>query len=107
MTEDKAVTIGSNSSTCDIVIDDAAVQREHARVFKSDTDYIIEGLSTESKTYINGEPLSPGRKIGLKPGDVLEFGSSPSSLAYKVKLRHISQRTDSAKAAAREMATAA
>lgn len=76
-------------------------------MLKSETEYTIESLSAEGRTYVNGDLLSPGTKMVLKPGDVLEFGNSPSSQPYKVKLRHVSQRTDGDKATAKEMASAA
>lgn len=42
-------------------------------------------------TWVNGRQLPRGGRAKLHPGDTLEFGRSPSSEVYKIKLQHITQ----------------
>ena len=56
------------SSTCDIVLNDIAVSRKHARVFKVKEKVFVEDLNSKNGIYINGKKVS---KTELKRSDTL------------------------------------
>ena len=55
-------------------------------------DYHVQDLGSDSGTWLNGRRMSPGASATLRPGDMLEFGRSPSNEVYKIKLQHVSLR---------------
>jgi predicted component of type VI protein secretion system len=55
-----------------VVIDDAAVNGEHAAIFQVANDHILEDLHSTSGTFVNGVRVL--RHI-LQHGDVIEFGA--------------------------------
>jgi hypothetical protein len=70
------LTIGRDSHN-DVVIDDAAISREHAAIITVGNDQIVEDLHSSNGIYVNGALVA--RQI-LHHRDVIEFG--PYSLAY-------------------------
>lgn len=93
MEEHSAVTIGSNAELCTCLITDEGIQDIHARVTKEGKDYFVEKSTEAGPTYVNGVDLPIGSKMKLRPGDTLDIGKSSSSISFKVKLRHVSERT--------------
>lgn len=89
--EGEPLVIGSSESECQLVLEDKAVSARHARIEKIGRDYFITSAS-DSPTYLNEQGLVKNVKTALSPGDIVEFGVSPSNRPFKVKLRHISQR---------------
>jgi pSer/pThr/pTyr-binding forkhead associated (FHA) protein len=68
---DKAeITIGRNMKN-DIQIDNLAVSNFHARVGRSDGNYVIEDLNSTNGTYINEKKIN---KWELKDGDTADIG---------------------------------
>ncbi len=63
-------TIGREAHN-DVVIEDAAVSRDHAVIITVGNDRIIEDLDSSNGTFINGARVS--RRI-LQHGDVMHFG---------------------------------
>lgn len=69
------ITIG-RSSHCDIIVPDAGVSREHARIYVSGNSYVIENLG-KNGTLVNRQVLTGGR-VAVAPGaDVLLAGRIP------------------------------
>ena len=55
-----------------VVVDDAAVNGEHAAIFQVGNDHVLEDLHSTSGTFVNGVRVL--RHI-LQHGDVIEFGA--------------------------------
>jgi phosphoserine phosphatase RsbU/P len=66
-----AVTIG-RSSKADLVVSDALLSREHARIYRVDGGWFVEDLHSRNGTRLNGETLTEPR--AASPGDVLLLG---------------------------------
>lgn len=75
----ESITIGRDVNN-DLVINDAEVSRNHARVTSQAGGYLIEDLASTNGTFVNGQRLiSPkllnaGDVIGLGETIVIEFG---------------------------------
>jgi hypothetical protein len=68
-------TLG-RSRDADIVLDDANVSRRHAEVRPSGGSWIVRDLGSTNGVKVNGRRLDPARPQSLKPGDVIELGTS-------------------------------
>lgn len=55
-------------------IESSTVSRRHARITRAGAGFEVEDLNSANQTFLNNEPLSPGRKYALHKGDVVEFG---------------------------------
>jgi zeaxanthin epoxidase len=73
-----------------LCVDDAAVAPSHARVWRdpSTGDRMLQDLGSPSGTFVNGRRLGEGARAALRPGDVVEFGRSPSAEPFRVRLLH-------------------
>lgn len=69
---DGDTTIG-RLGTCDIVLDDAAVSRQHAKVRKEGEDFVIYDLAATNPVLVNQQPIT--RHV-LKEGDRVELGNT-------------------------------
>ena len=49
---------------CDIVLDAAAVSRQHAQIVQDGGDYFIEDLHSRNGTFVNGRMVQGRRAIG-------------------------------------------
>lgn len=65
-------TIGRHAS-CDIVLDDDAVSRKHARVERTDEGFVLMDLGSSNGLRVNGERTT--HRL-LVPGDVVHVGES-------------------------------
>src|ERR1700733_9877412 len=43
--------------SCEIVLDNAAVSRQHAQIVKRQGDFFLEDLRSRNRTYLNGVPI--------------------------------------------------
>jgi hypothetical protein len=68
-------TLG-RSRDADIVLDDANVSRKHAEVRPSGGAWTVRDLGSTNGVKVNGRRLDPSRPQSLKPGDVIELGTS-------------------------------
>ena len=68
-------TLG-RSREADIVIDDANVSRKHAEVRPSGGSWIVRDLGSTNGIKVNGRRVDPSRPQSIKPGDVIELGTS-------------------------------
>lgn len=55
--EGEAAILGRHPE-CDIVLDAAAVSRQHARIVRVDGAYYIEDLNSRNGTFVNGRPVA-------------------------------------------------
>jgi len=60
--------------TNDIVIGDAEMSRQHARLTRTPGGYVIEDLGSTNGTFVNGERLMAPRV--LNPGDLVGMGET-------------------------------
>ena len=84
----KERTMMGRDVTCDVVIGDAEVSREHARLTRTPGGYVVEDLGSTNGTFVNGERimaprvLNSGDLVGLSENVTLTFSStSPESAA--------------------------
>jgi hypothetical protein len=68
-------TLG-RSREADIVLDDVNVSRKHAEVRPSGGSWIVRDLGSTNGVKVNGRRLDPNRPQSIKPGDVIELGTS-------------------------------
>jgi pSer/pThr/pTyr-binding forkhead associated (FHA) protein len=66
------VVIG-RMNTCDISIQDKSVSREHARLSRLGSGYLLEDLHSTNGTLVNGNRITEATVI--QPGDLLTFGT--------------------------------
>lgn len=45
------------SATCDIVLDDVTVSRQHAKITKADDHYVVADPGSLNGTYLNRSPV--------------------------------------------------
>ncbi len=64
--EGETVTLGRHPA-CDIVLESAAVSRQHARIVHLDDGYYLEDLHSRNGTLLNGQPVL--RRVLLNEGD--------------------------------------
>ncbi|MCC6905396.1 MAG: FHA domain-containing protein [Anaerolineae bacterium] len=69
-------------ATCDIVLPERAVSREHARIWREGRRFLVQDLDSKNGTFVNGQPASD--PVELHEGDELQ-------IALAVTLRFISQ----------------
>jgi hypothetical protein len=65
-----------------------------AQVWKQGGGYFLRDLGSASGTYVNGHRVAAHADVKLRPLDVVEFARQPAPEAFKVKLQHVSLRTD-------------
>lgn len=66
------VTLGRRSS-CDYVLNDSQVSREHARIIVGEQTFAIEDLGSANGVLVNGEPVTGLRR--LNTGDTFQVGA--------------------------------
>ncbi|MDQ3329766.1 MAG: FHA domain-containing protein, partial [Planctomycetota bacterium] len=64
------VVIGRHPG-CEIVLDNAAVSRQHAQISESHGSYFLEDLRSRNRTFLNGRPIEGTAE--LQDGDAIEF----------------------------------
>lgn len=70
----KEVSLVGRDVTNDVVIGDAEVSRQHARITRTPGGYVLEDLGSTNGTFVNGERLTTPRI--LNPGDLIAFGET-------------------------------
>ena len=58
------------------MLDDANVSRKHAEVRPSGGSWIVRDLGSTNGVKVNGKRVDPDRPQSIKPGDVIELGTS-------------------------------
>lgn len=72
----KEVTLIGRDVTNEVVVGDAEVSRQHARLTRTPGGYVLEDLGSTNGTFVNGERLMAPRV--LNPGDLVAFGETVS-----------------------------
>ncbi|HIN95687.1 MAG TPA: ATP-binding cassette domain-containing protein, partial [Planctomycetes bacterium] len=66
------LVIGRDPEACQYILDHPGISRQHARIERSQPDYLVTDLKSANGTYVNGRRIL-GR-APLEPGDMLNIG---------------------------------
>lgn len=66
--------IGRDARTCNLVLQEPAVSRRHARLFLQDNGLFIEDLAEHNGTFVNGTKLALLGQAQLNDGDIIHIG---------------------------------
>jgi len=77
----KRISIGRDPENS-ISLDDVMVSRKHAVIQKVKDEYFIEDLGSTNGTFLNGQPVPPGKYMRLTPQDKVRIGRSELSLQH-------------------------
>jgi hypothetical protein len=80
------VTIGRDSHN-DLVMESAAVSREHAAVTFSDGRWYLEDRGSFNGTYLNGTRVVPGTPLPLRHADRISIGTETLLFSWPAQLR--------------------
>jgi hypothetical protein len=70
---DDVVNIG-RSDTCQIVVQDEQVSRQHAELRRQGEQWVVRDMGSANGTFVNNRRLNPGESAMLRPGDRLRLG---------------------------------
>jgi len=70
---DREIVLGRDAA-CQIVVDDRAASRRHARLICQDNAYLIEDLQSTNHTYVDGQPISS--RVRLKDKSQVRIGQT-------------------------------
>lgn len=70
-----AKIILGRSSSCDVVIDDMLVSRQHAEIQQIKSAFFIKDLGSRNGTFVNDKKVPEGKYLKLSPNDVIRLGS--------------------------------
>jgi pSer/pThr/pTyr-binding forkhead associated (FHA) protein len=68
---DQEITIG-RAPGCKVLVEDTYVSQLHARVFRRDTQVLLEDLGSTNGTYCNGKKVTG--PIAVRKGDKIQVG---------------------------------
>lgn len=71
----RTITIGRDNNNA-VVLDDPLVSRRHAIIEERMGTYYIRDLESTNSTYVNKNPLIPGKEKKLQPGSIINIGKS-------------------------------
>lgn len=60
---DKEAIVIGRDDTCDVVLPERQVSRQHIRIFKHDNQYYIEDLQSRNGTWVNGQRVEGTREL--------------------------------------------
>ncbi|MCJ7567952.1 MAG: FHA domain-containing protein [Anaerolineales bacterium] len=72
----KDVSLIGRDVTNDVIVGDAEVSRQHARLTRTPGGYVLEDLGSTNGTFVNGERLVAPRV--MNPGDLVALGETIS-----------------------------
>lgn len=75
--EGDSIVIG-RSSECDLVLEDRFLSRRHTRLFRSNSDWLVEDMGSRNGTILNGTLVDEPTKV--KFGDRLQLSGSSVSI---------------------------
>ena len=67
VTLDRAVTTIGRLPESDVVVDDPAPRRQHARIRAADGEYVLSDLGSTNGTFVNDEPVRERDARGRRP----------------------------------------
>ena len=75
------ITMGRDEDNS-IVLKDVLASRHHAVIQKVKDDYFIEDLNSTNGTFVNTQPVPPGKYVRLHPADPILIGRTELSLQH-------------------------
>ena len=72
----KDVIVIGRGQTCDMVLNQPALSRFHAKVYRmSDDEYLLEDMNASNGTYITSanQQIEPGQKANIRKGDIFQL----------------------------------
>jgi len=75
--------IGRSSASCDVVISDPLVSREHA-ILQIGDELTVEDLGSANGTIVAGKPVPARTPVRVQPGQVISIGSASLLVASAV-----------------------
>ncbi|RME21718.1 MAG: FHA domain-containing protein [Deltaproteobacteria bacterium] len=63
--------VAGRLASCDIIIRESKVSREHAAFFERGGKWFVEDLRSSNGTRVNGKRLASGKPVRLKSGDMV------------------------------------
>ncbi len=80
--DEASITLGRDK-TCQVVLAQQAVSRQHARISQEGNLFFLEDLGSSYGTQINGKPLPKGEKHRLRNGDIIAIAQ------FDVRYTHV------------------
>lgn len=85
--------MGRDRVNCDLVIENPAVSRKHAKIVKENNNWILEDLGSASGTFLNENKLFAGEQRNIKPTDHIQLAEfSINILAKDEKIDEIMKK---------------
>ena len=75
------ITMGRDENNS-IVLTDVLASRHHAVIQKVKDDCFIEDLNSTNGTFVNAQPVPPGKYVRLHPADTILIGRTELSLQH-------------------------
>lgn len=72
---DRILIVGKKRNQADIILDEAAVSRIHARLEYHQGGYYVMDLDSRNGTYLNGLRLVPREQVQIRNGDRIAFAN--------------------------------
>ena len=73
------ITVGRDADNT-IVLEDVLVSRHHAVIQKVKDDFFVEDLDSTNGTFVNAQPVFPGKYVRLHQADIILIGRTELSL---------------------------
>ena len=73
------ITVGRDPDNT-IELKDALASRRHAVIQKVKDDFFVRDLNSTNGTFVNVEPVPPGKYMRLHPADIIRIGRTELSL---------------------------
>lgn len=74
--EKEQTLLGKRSKEADVVLQDAAASRLHARIWKTENGFFLEDLNSTNGTFKNGVKMQPYEKRKLETKDEIRVGKT-------------------------------
>lgn len=68
------------SRSCDVILNDALVSREHAVIQKIKDSYFIQDLNSKNGTFVNKQKVPFGQYVRLEKEDSIKIGKNTIQL---------------------------
>lgn len=85
LAEEDAITLGRDSA-CQVVLNQKAVSRSHARISRDGALFFVEDLGSAFGTQVNGKRLPQGEKRLLRNGDVIAIAQFDVEFSRQAEL---------------------
>lgn len=73
--QDKILIVGKTKGQADILLQEAAVSRIHARLEKRQGSTFVRDMNSKNGTYVNGIRLKPQEEAEIREGDIVQFAN--------------------------------